>query len=300
MSPEDPSGDRSDDPPGDRSDDPPDSQPSAGRAATGRSEPEPSGPGSEFAGAEAYYAEHRPPYDQRAIDYLADRFDLGADARVLDLGCGTGQIAVPMAAHADRVVGLDPNAAMLEHARTRATEAGVENVEWLLGSDADLGDLAGPFRLVTIGRAFHRMDRERVLARVPDLLDPVGGLALVGDAEWLTRGTKAWQDAVYEVVASYLDDPPERTGPVEYDEPYDELLRRHGFTDVATFTVESERQWQPDGVIGYLFSLSFCTPCQFDDPAAFEAAVRERLAAFDPPLIENATVTVVSGRPGVT
>jgi SAM-dependent methyltransferase len=282
-----------DDPTGGRPDDRVEAMPTASTGA------QRSGPGSEFAGAEVYYAEYRPAYDARAIDYLADRFDLDGGSRVLDLGCGAGQITVPLAAHAGEAVGVDPNAAMLDHARERAATANQSNVQWVRGSDADLTDLAGPFRLVTIGRAFHRMDRERVLTRLPTLLDSGGGLALVGDAEWLTRGTRAWQDAVYEVVATHLDDPPERTGPVEYDEPYDDLLRRHGFAAVERATFASEREWTPDTVVGYLFSLSFCAPRHLADPAAFTAAVRERLAAFDPPLVEDVTVTVVSGRPGV-
>ena len=48
---------------------------------------------------------------------------------VLDVGCGTGSVlrTARVAGHTGRLVGLDPAAAMLNHARTRS------DVEWILG-----------------------------------------------------------------------------------------------------------------------------------------------------------------------
>ena len=44
-------------------------------------------------------------------------------ADLLDLGCGTGNAVVEMAARGHRVTGLDPSEAMLAHARKRAPDA---------------------------------------------------------------------------------------------------------------------------------------------------------------------------------
>ena len=45
---------------------------------------------------------------------------------ILELGCGSGRVAVPLATDGHRVVGLDRSPAMLERARRRAARAGVE------------------------------------------------------------------------------------------------------------------------------------------------------------------------------
>ncbi|PWG73286.1 class I SAM-dependent methyltransferase, partial [Enterococcus hirae] len=68
-----------------------------------------------FTGTERYYAEHRPDYGEATVDYLRERFALESDARLLDLGCGAGQLAVPLARHAGEVVAMDPNEEMLRH-----------------------------------------------------------------------------------------------------------------------------------------------------------------------------------------
>ncbi|MFB6220280.1 MAG: class I SAM-dependent methyltransferase [Halolamina sp.] len=257
-------------------------------------------PASRFADTAPQYAVYRPEYDNRAYDYLRRRFALDRESRVLDLGCGTGRIGVALAPDVGDVVGIDPNEAMITHARERASVAGVENTEWWVGSDADLPDRApdlDPLRLTTMGRSFHWMDQERTLRTLHDITEPGGGVAIFGDTEWVARGTADWQDEVYGVLTEFLDDPPERTGPVEYDDPWDEKLATHGFGDAEKVEFETERAWDADGVVGYLLSLSFCSPAVLgEERAAFEEAVRERLAAFgEPPYEETATVSVIAG-----
>lgn len=130
---------------------------------------------------------------------------------------------------------------MLREARERARAAGLGNLSWVVGSDAELDGLRGPFRLATTGRSFHWTDRERTLDRLRGLAEPGGGVALLDDEEWLTRGSRPWQAAVHETAARYVEDLPDRTGPVEYDDPWDDLLAARGFRDVERVTFERER-----------------------------------------------------------
>ena len=55
--------------------------------------------------------------------------------RVLDLGCGTGRLAIAMAAAGHEVTGVDPAAASLAAARRKP---GAEQVRWIEGTAADL------------------------------------------------------------------------------------------------------------------------------------------------------------------
>jgi SAM-dependent methyltransferase len=62
-----------------------------------------------------------------------------AGGPVVELGVGTGRIAVPIAAEGIRVIGVDSSAGMLEVCRERAEAAGVARL-----LDLRLGDLASP------------------------------------------------------------------------------------------------------------------------------------------------------------
>ncbi len=78
---------------------------------------------------------------------------LRTEGRVLELGVGTGRIAVPVASAGVAVVGIDTSAGMLDVAREHATLAGVGDlVEFRQGDmrdppvDGEFGLIAIPFR----------------------------------------------------------------------------------------------------------------------------------------------------------
>jgi len=250
-----------------------------------------------FESAEDHYRAHRPGYGTAAFTSLEDRFAL-ADGRVLDLGCGAGQLTVPLAERAAAVVAMDPNERMLDHARDRVREQGLENVTFRVGSDADLPDRDGTFRLAAMGRSFHWMRGRETLDDLRDLLEPGGGVALMTDENWFTRGRRDWQEAVHDLAAEYLDDLPAFTGPdVEYDDPWDDMLEERGYAAVETREFPLHREWCAGEIVGYVFSLSTCTPDTFGDAkAAFERDLRDLLTEYDQPLEQETTVEVITGR----
>ncbi len=64
------------------------------------------------------------------VEFIADVLGLPAGARILDLCCGHGRHAVPLAQRGFAVTGLDLSAYHLRLARKAAREAGVR-VRWL-------------------------------------------------------------------------------------------------------------------------------------------------------------------------
>jgi len=99
---------------------------------------------------------------------------------VLELGVGTGRIAVPIALTGVRVIGLDSSAAMLELCSERAQAAGVAGlIDLYIGDlrDPPLPEIAVPL-VISPFRAFLHLlsDDERLhtLARIHDLLEPGG------------------------------------------------------------------------------------------------------------------------------
>lgn len=99
---------------------------------------------------------------------------------MLELACGSGRIAVPLASDGVRVVGLDLSGAMLARARARAARCGVE-VAFVQGDMRDFS-LDETFELILIpfSSFLHLEPRDRLacLARVREHLAPRGRLAL--------------------------------------------------------------------------------------------------------------------------
>lgn len=123
------------------------------------------------------------------VAFLADLLHLEAGTRVVDVGCGTGRHAVPIAALGAQVTGVDLSPAMLERAAARADAAAVA-ATWmqadaralpddLTGFDVVLCLCEGAFCLVADG--VEPIDHDRaVLASLRGALRPGGRLVLTG------------------------------------------------------------------------------------------------------------------------
>jgi cyclopropane fatty-acyl-phospholipid synthase-like methyltransferase len=122
-----------------------------------------------------YYAD-RPPWDiGRPQDAFVGAVDL-IGPRVLDAGCGTGDLAIWLAGRGHTVTGVDFLPGPLEVARSKAAAAGVEAT--FLEMDAlAIGEIPEQFDSVTDCGLFHSFDdtgRAAYVAALGKLLEPGG------------------------------------------------------------------------------------------------------------------------------
>jgi SAM-dependent methyltransferase len=148
--------------------------------------------GPEFGGVTArYYARFRRGYPDLVVDRLVEVLGLDRGSRVLDLGCGPGQLTLPLARRVGVVVGADPEPDMLTLGREAGLAAGVDNIAWLLAADSDLGVLgtllgSGTLAAITVGSACHWMDCASLFAGARILMQAGGRIAVIsnGAADW--------------------------------------------------------------------------------------------------------------------
>ena len=247
-----------------------------------------------FQGAAAYYRPGRPPYSPELEAVLSDELGLDESGRLLDGGCGPGILTLRLAHLFEDVVGLDPDADMLDEGRQAAHDRHITNVRWVQARAEELPEAApGPYRLVAFGQSFHWTDEPRVAEAVYDMLEPGGALALIvhtveGRDEPPNPGAPPIpHDEIRALSAKYLG-PRVRSG--QGFAP----VRNHRFEDILARTrFGAPRQVFAPGIPDLLrdsesvlsgyFSMSSSAPHLYGDRVDdFAAEVRELLATRSP------------------
>lgn len=84
-----------------------------------------------FAGSARYYREGRFPYPAALATAFREELSLAGSGRLLDVGSGTGEIALFLAPLYEEVVGLDADEDMIAEAREEARRLGHRNTTWV-------------------------------------------------------------------------------------------------------------------------------------------------------------------------
>ncbi|MBW4608169.1 MAG: class I SAM-dependent methyltransferase [Hassallia sp. WJT32-NPBG1] len=255
-----------------------------------------------FEGAAWYYARYRPQYPAILFDLMTDKFQLDGKGRLLDLGCGAGLIAIPLRDSFQEIIGLDPDADMLQEAQQQAAAVGASNISWVQDRAENISPAVGKFKLVTIGRAFHWMQRKLVLERIYDLLSDGGGLAIIKTYEDPWNSDHPWKKTAISVVKRWLGEE-RRTGqggngvwqPLAVS--HEEMLAKSPFLRQANYEVKYKKAWTIDSYIGYLYSTAFCLPSFVgENRHKFEVDLKESLLQIEPSrtFTEELPITVIA------
>jgi ubiquinone/menaquinone biosynthesis C-methylase UbiE len=240
-----------------------------------------------FSGTAWYYARFRPDYPEEVINLLCNNFGLGRKSRVLDLGCGTGQIALQLAPFVSEVIAVDPQEEMLQEGKAISSANGRTNIKWILGESANINNLSeviGQLDLTVIARAFHWMDREQTLRDVYSMTKLGGGMSIVSDSGPQDKPTE-WKEVIDAVVRHWLGDTRRAGTKGTYSHPTDrweDTLQESQFCNFESKLIKTKRVWNLDRIVGYLYSKSSSSiPVLGDKKEGFEKDVRQRLTTMN-------------------
>jgi SAM-dependent methyltransferase len=135
------------------------------------------------------------PLDPARIDAVLDLLDLGPDDRLLDVGCGAGELLVRAAERFGAGgLGIDDAEVQIEEARRRAAARVPGAALEFAVADARAADPPGaPFDVVACIGSMHAVDGG--LPRLASLARP-GGHVLIGDGYWRRPPETPYLDAL--------------------------------------------------------------------------------------------------------
>ena len=196
---------------------------------------------------------------------------------VLDVGCGTGKLAGPLADRFARVDAVDPSAPMLA---TAASSWRAASIRWL-ASTAEQASLDPPYDLICAGASIHWLDHARLMPRLAQSLSNGAWLMVIeGDGAW----QPPWQAEWSTFIARWLERMGRRHNEAEFGvamNRYQQFMVIHGQRE---FTAPIE---QP---------LQDFIECQHSRASWARAAMgHERSQCFDAELAQLLTPHLRSG-----
>lgn len=123
------------------------------------------------------YDRYRPAYPDALIDHACEVAGLAPGSRVLEIGCGTGQLTRSLLARGLRVTALEPGERLIRRARGQLDGAG--DVQFLNRRLEDAPVPSAHYRAAFSASAIHWVDPDVSWRKLADALVDGGTLALV-------------------------------------------------------------------------------------------------------------------------
>jgi trans-aconitate methyltransferase len=140
----------------------------------------------------------RAPYPAETFEILAGLLDKTVSpCRILDAGCGTGQMTKGLLPYADSIDAVDISAAMIAAGQQMPYGADPK-INWIVGG-IETVDLHSPYALIVAAVSLHWMPWAVTLPRFARTLSPNGYLALVENPGL----PSAWDEAIMPIIAEY-------------------------------------------------------------------------------------------------
>jgi SAM-dependent methyltransferase len=123
------------------------------------------------------YDRNRPTYPDALVDQACEVAHIGDGDRVLEIGCGTGQLTRGLLARGLRVTALEPGDQLIRMAAENLKDAG--DVELIHARLEDTQLPRGSYEAAFSASAIHWVDPDLSWRKIADALAPGGTLALI-------------------------------------------------------------------------------------------------------------------------
>lgn len=239
--------------------------------------------GDIFRSAAYYYSKYRRPYPEAVVSSLVERLGLNGKGRLLDVGCGTGQVFQVMAQYFEEVIAIDADVVMVKYANDTAIGLGLNHVKVFKMRAEDIDEELGKFRIATFGASFHWMKRQYIGNLIYKRLEPNGHIVLLCPGDFQS-GDTIWEAEIRNAISNWLGSERRAGGGIYRPQDCHEIvLQRTRFSDIQINNIDLRVQWSIDQIIGYLFSTSYASKAVLGEKAKdFECDMRERLVRLQP------------------
>jgi SAM-dependent methyltransferase len=192
--------------------------------------------------AQAKYYKYREPYLQDLFVQLSNKLQLNSESRLLDICCGSGELAKGFSDYVGKIYAIDGSAEMLAFAPPLKNTIYSQH-------DVNLTAFKAPEPVdhFVIGRAIHWIAADSLINMIKVNLK-MGGRIVICSTQWAAD----WGSIYLSVLQEYKDQSARR-----FDFTGTETLRSAGFEGVDRFLVRRKGKFDLQFLVGHALSTSY-------------------------------------------
>ena len=149
-----------------------------------------------FSGKADVYQQARPSYAQAMLDFIAQKWQIGEESQVADIGSGTGILTHQLLGLGAKVFAVEPNADMRAKAEQLLGEH--PNFVPVIGTAEQTSLPDHSFHLVTAASAFHWFDPERFRQECDRILLPGAPVVLLWNEARISEEINLGRERIYK------------------------------------------------------------------------------------------------------
>ena len=247
-----------------------------------------------FIGTARDYSVYRVPYPKSLIDELTTHTELTGVGKLLDLGCGPGRLTLLLSDYFAQCIAVDPEPEAVAFGEKQAIAEGIENVAWIVDSSETVELSSNEFELITIGEAFHRMNRPLVTKKSFGWLKRGAWIALLWqDHMW--HSDELWARTMVDIINRWI----RKKLPTRQEDlsarsrdPFENHLISNGFESITQKLFEVNFKWNIESLIGFLRSTSFASQARLAEKFNnLETELRLQLPLCNPSGVYDEVIT---------
>lgn len=195
------------------------------------------------------YIKYRPDYPREIVAFLAENCGLTTASVIADIGCGPGISSRMFLENGNRVIGVEPNAAMRHAAAEQMAAYGAFSVVDGTSEQTTLPDAS--VDMVIAAQAFHWFDAEKTRPEFQRILTPGGHIVLMWNERQL--GTTPFLIEYEAFLLKYATDYTK----VRHENVDGERLEAFFQKPYDAATFQNVQVFDFEGLKGRLFSASY-------------------------------------------
>lgn len=211
-----------------------------------------------FDSAADLYDQARPEYPEQLYEAMITTAGLGADDRLLEIGCASGKATLPLARRGFRITCVEPGPALVAVARRNLASFPEVEVAQSMFEDIDPSEHER-FDLVFAATAWHWLDPAVRCRRAWELVRPGGHLAFWSATHVFPKGGDEFfadLQQVYDEIGEGLPEGTTYSRPGELPDHREDIEATGLFEPVLVRHFDWEVTYDADGYIGLLDTFS--------------------------------------------